>query len=77
MRSMSFCRCFPFHFSLSDLRDLNNWRGIMLLDATSKVLSMIFSSRLQLLLKEVGTEEQNGFMGGAAARTASCASDRI
>ncbi len=48
-----------------DLRDLNNWRGIMLLDAASKVVSMIINSRLQLLLKEVGIEEQNGFMGGA------------
>ena len=47
-----------------DLRDLNNWRGIMLLDAASKVMSMIINSRLQLLLKEVGIEEQNGFMGG-------------
>jgi hypothetical protein len=47
-----------------DLRDLNNWRGIMLLDAASKVVSMIINSRLQLLLKVVGIEEQNGFMGG-------------
>ena len=47
-----------------DLRDLNNWRGIMLLDAASKVVSMIINSRLQLLLKKVGIEEQNGFMGG-------------
>ena len=46
-----------------DLRDLDNWRGIMLLDA-AKVVSMIISSRLQLLLKEVGIEEQNDFMGG-------------
>ena len=47
-----------------DLRDLNNWRGIMLLDAASKIVSMIINSRLQLLLKEVGIEEQSGFMGG-------------
>ena len=26
-----------------DLRDLNNWRGIMLLDAASKVVSMIIT----------------------------------
>ncbi len=51
----------------------------MLLDAASKVVSMIINSRLQLLLKEVGIEEQNGFMGGggAAARTASSASGRL
>jgi hypothetical protein len=39
---------------------------------------MIINSRLQLLLKEVGIEEQSGFMGGgAAARTASSASGRL
>ena len=47
-----------------DLRDLNNWRGIMLLDAVSKIISMVINGRLQRLLKEVGIEEQNGFMGG-------------
>jgi len=46
------------------LRDLNNWRGIMLLDAASEVVSMVTNGRLQRLLKEVGIEEQNGFMGG-------------
>jgi len=47
-----------------DLRDLNNWRGIMLLDAASKILSMIINNRLQRLLKEIGMEEQNGFSSG-------------
>jgi hypothetical protein len=47
-----------------DLRDLNNWRGIMLLDAASKIISMVINSRLQKLLKEEGMEEQNGFSGG-------------
>ena len=47
-----------------DLRDLNNWRGIMLLDAASKILSMIINNRLQRLLKEIGIEEQNGFSSG-------------
>ena len=47
-----------------DLRDLNNWRGIMLLDAASKIISMIVNNRLQRLLKEIGIEEQNGFSGG-------------
>ena len=60
-----------------DLRDLNNWRGIMLLDAASKIVSMVINGRLQRLLKEVGIEEQNGFMGGAAARTASSAFVRL
>jgi hypothetical protein len=47
-----------------DLRDLNNWRGIMLLDAASKIISMVINGRLQRLLKKVGIEEQGGFMGG-------------
>ena len=47
-----------------NLQDLNNWRGIMLIDAASKLLSMIVNDRLQRLLKEVGSEEQNGFTGG-------------
>jgi hypothetical protein len=48
----------------------------MLLDAASKVMSMIINSRLQLLLKEVGIEEQNGFMGGARRLGRHSASDR-
>ena len=47
-----------------DLRNLNNWRGIMLLDAASKIISMVINNRLQQLLKEEGIEEQNGFSGG-------------
>ena len=37
----------------------------MLLDAASKIISMVINinGRLQRLLKEVGIEEQNGFMG--------------
>jgi len=34
-----------------DLRNLNNWRGIMLLDAASNILSMVINGRLQRLLK--------------------------
>ena len=45
-----------------DLQDLNNWRGIMLLDTMAKVVSSIISKRLQRVLLEVGIEEQNGFM---------------
>ncbi len=47
-----------------NVRDLNNWRDIMLLDAASKAVSIIISSRLLLLLEEVDIEEQNGFMRG-------------
>ena len=48
----------------ADLRNLNNWRGIMLLDAASKIISMVINNRLQQLLKEEGIEEQSGFSGG-------------
>ena len=51
-----------------DLRDLNNWRGIMLLDAASKLLAMIINARLQRLLKKAGIYEQNGI---STSRTAS------
>ena len=47
-----------------DLWNLNNWRGIILLDAASKIISMVINNRLQQLLKEEGIEEQNGFSGG-------------
>ena len=47
-----------------DLQDLNNWRGIMLLDAASKLVSMIIANRLDRVLKEEGLEAQNGFTGG-------------
>jgi len=59
-----------------DLRDLNNWRGIMLLDAASKILSMIINSRLQRLLKEIGIEEQNGFSSGRVVRMGASAFDK-
>ena len=50
-----------------DLPDLNNWRGIMLLDAASKILSMIINDRLQRLLKDVGLGEYNGFSNNREA----------
>ena len=43
-----------------DLQDLNNWRGIMLLDAASKLVSMIIANRLDRVLKEEGLEAQSG-----------------
>mmetsp|Transcript_19451 Transcript_19451/g.44125 ORF Transcript_19451/g.44125 Transcript_19451/m.44125 type:complete len:139 (+) Transcript_19451:1762-2178(+) len=47
-----------------NIHDLNNWRGIMMIDAASRLLSVIVNDRLQRPLKEVGSEEQNGFTGG-------------
>ena len=40
-----------------DLWDLNNWRGIMLLGAASKTISMAINGRLQRPLKEADIEE--------------------
>lgn len=40
-----------------DLRDLNNWRDIVLLNAASKALSMVTNQRLQKVLRELGIEE--------------------
>ena len=47
-----------------DLRDLNNWRGPMLLDTASKTIPMDINDRLQRLLKELGIEEQHGISSG-------------
>lgn len=44
-----------------NLKDPNNWRGIMLLDIGAKIVASIISERLQDLLEEVGMECQNGF----------------
>ena len=40
-----------------DLRDLNNWRDIALLNAASKALSMVTNERLQKVLVELGIGE--------------------
>ena len=45
-----------------DLSDLNNWRGIMLMDAIVKMIGSIISKRLQTYLLTFGIEAQNGFM---------------
>ena len=45
-----------------DLHDLNNWRGIMLMESATKLLSSILASRIQGILATEGLEEQNGFM---------------
>jgi len=42
--------------------DLVNWRGIMLLDAASKIVCAIIASQLTRLLGAKRMEEQNSFM---------------
>ena len=42
--------------------DLGNWRGIMLLDAASKIVCAMFACLLMRLLEAERMEEQNGFM---------------
>jgi hypothetical protein len=44
-----------------DLHDLNNWRGIMLLESLAKVVSIILDIRLQSVVATEGHEDQNGF----------------
>jgi hypothetical protein len=43
---------------------LGNWRGIMLLDAASKIVCAIISGRISGVLREEGLEAQNGFTAG-------------
>ena len=46
-----------------DLKILDNWRGIMLIESPSKILSAIMANRIQeQILEPEGLEEQNGFM---------------
>ena len=46
-----------------DLKILDNWRGIMLIESPSKILSAIMANRIQEnILEPEGLEEQNGFM---------------
>ncbi len=47
-----------------DLHDLNNWRGIMLLDAVAKLLSTLCDRRLGRITDEEAMESQNGFTSG-------------
>ena len=39
----------------SDLSNPNNWRGINLHDVVSKLMSIVLTSRLQIILEEIGT----------------------
>ena len=63
------CKC-PLEFLVGrlkilpkkgDLHDLNNWRGIMLLESLAKVVSIILDIRLQSVVAVEGHEDQNGF----------------
>ena len=46
-----------------DLRNLDNWRGIMLIESPVKVITSILASRISVhVLETEGLEEQNGFM---------------
>ena len=47
-----------------DLLDPGRWRSITLLDAAGKVMSTILTNRLNLILKDEGLEQQNGFSPG-------------
>jgi len=44
-----------------DLHDINNWRGIMLMEPALKIFSSILGARLQLVLGKEGLESQCGF----------------
>ena len=56
-----------------DLSVPGNYRGIMLLDVVSKVMSALINRRLQELLKVNGRESQNGFTDGRGCRDSSFA----
>ena len=45
-----------------DPSDPSNWRGIMLLDVSAKVVASIISARLERVLADEGVEYQNGFL---------------
>ena len=47
-----------------DLKDCNNWRGIMLLSATSKVLSRVILNRISASVDPLLRKEQAGFRKG-------------
>lgn len=52
-----------------DPHDLNNWRGIMLMEAAPKLVSSIIAARIKkFILVEEGLEEQNGFMPNRGCR---------
>mgnify|MGYP004180254489 CR=1 FL=1 len=56
-----------------DRHNVAKWRGIFLMDLLCKVLSKIFTTRLNSIMKQHGLEYQNGFTAGrgTGARTVS------
>lgn len=56
-----------------DMSNPSNYRGIMLLDVVSKVISALINRRLQELLVVHGRESQNGFTDGRGCRDSSFA----
>ena len=56
-----------------DLSDPNKWRGIMLLNVASKIISSVISKRLQIVLRLFGLEAQNGFLPDRGCNDASFA----
>eukprot|EP00937_MAST-01D_sp_MAST-1D-sp2_P002695 g2695.t1 len=56
-----------------DLSNPSNFRGVMLIEVGMKVLSALVNDRLQVLLRKVGRESQNGFTnGGGCADSSFC-----
>ena len=51
-------------FKRGDKRNLDNWRGIMLIDCLAKIMGVVLDCRLGRILSEEALEEQSGFSGG-------------
>jgi hypothetical protein len=50
-------------FQRKGIKTFDSWRGIMLTEPPSKILSVIMANRIQgQILEPEGLEEQNGFM---------------
>ena len=51
-------------FKKGDRRNLDNWRGFMLIDYLAKAMGVVLGCRLSRILSEEALEEQCGFSGG-------------
>ena len=51
-------------FKKGDRRNLDNWRGITLIDCLAKTMGVVLGRRLGRILSEEALEEQSGFSGG-------------